>query len=173
MALHQTGVAPGRAFAELGIDSERSAAKLIRRCASGVRRRVWWIAIYGAASLGATYFEPSHHLAQMAGHAAAHEEKAMEVVGHDGAFKQLHLGMEARYLPPAVGDGLAERREGDTFAGKASENRATALHFEGDHVDAAFVVVVAKAPTLHGMDDGAFHTTAIIGNDSGFSKEAA
>ena len=76
-------------------------------------------------------------------------------------------------MPPAVGDGLAERREGDTFAGKASENRATAFHFEGDHVDATLIVVVAEAPTLHGMDDGAFHTTGIIGNDSGFSKEAA
>ena len=106
-----------------------------------------------------------------------HEARVVEC-GGAGAADVGRKAVEGEALgagepPPARGDGLAERRAHDLPAGKAAGNRAVPLDFKCDHVDAALVVVVAEAPALHGMDDGVFHTVGIIGNDSGFSKEAA
>lgn len=134
---------------------------------------VWWRAIHGAISLGTAHFKSPHHLAQMTGHAAAHEEKAMEMVGHDGGFEQLYFGMNMRDLPPAVGDDFAERREGDPFADKTAEDWPTALGFKGNHVNATLVVIVAEAPTLHGRLHSVFHTAGIISDSGNILKEAA
>ena len=107
--------------------------------------------------LGAADLEAPDDLAEMAGHALANEEQPVEVVGHDGAFDERDLEMEARDLPPAVGDGPAQLAQFDALADQLAENRSTTFDFKRNHVDAALVVVVAEAAALHRMDFG-FHT---------------
>ena len=138
---------------------------------------VWWSAIHGAIHgairLCAAHLEAAHHLAQMTGHAAAHEKQPVKVIWHYGAFQKLHFGVEERDLPPAFGDGFAKRRGGDPFANELAEQRATPRHFERDHVDAALEVVVAEASALHGMTIRDFHLPNIIPNCQIAGKEAA
>ena len=128
---------------------------------------------HGAICLGAAHLEAAHHFAKMAGHAAAHEKQPMEMIGHYGEFKQLHLGVEGRYLPPALDNGFAERRWLYALPHKAAKQRATALYFKRNHVDAALEVIVAEASALHGMLYRAFHSAGIIPNRSQANKEAA
>lgn len=134
---------------------------------------VWWSAIHGAIRLCTAHLEAAHHLAKMTGHAAAHEEQPVKVIRHHGAFQQLHFGVEEWNLPPAFGDGFAERRGGDLFANKLAEQRATPRHFERNHVDAALEVVVAEASAFHGMTSRDFHLPNIIPNCQIAGKEAA
>ena len=104
--------------------------------------------------LGTADLKAPDDLAEMAGHALANEEEPVEVIGHDGAFDERDLGVEARDLPPAVGDGPAQLAQLDALADQFAENRPTALDFERNHVDATLVVVVAEAAALHRMGFG-------------------
>ena len=109
--------------------------------------------------LGTADLEAPDDLAEVAGHTLANEEKPVEVVGHDSAFDERDLGVEAWDLPPAVGDGPAQLAQLDALADQFAENRPAALDFERNHVDAALVVVVAEAAALHRMGFGfGFHT---------------
>lgn len=144
--------------------------------------KIWGGAMYGASTglgpigLGTADLEAPDDLAEVAGHALANEEKPVEVVGHDGAFDEQDLGVEARDLPPAVGDGPAQLAQLDALADQFAENRPTALDFERNHVDAALVVVVAEAAALHRMGFGfGFHTHGEESLQQGFMrvKEAA
>ncbi len=89
------------------------------------RKQVGCSAIYGAIRLGAAHLEAAHHLAQMAGHATAHEKQPMKMIGHHGALKQLNLWVEGWNLPPAPGDGFAKGRMLDALAYKATKQLAT------------------------------------------------
>lgn len=144
--------------------------------------KIWGGAMYGASTglgpigLGTADLEAPDDLAEVAGHALANEEKPVEVVGHDGAFDEQDLGVEARDLPPAVGDGPAQLAQLDALADQFAENRPAALDFERNHVDAALVVVVAEAAALHRMGFGfGFHTHGEKSLQQGFMrvKEAA
>lgn len=149
------------------------APSLWSDCARDVRQQVRCRAIYGAISLGTPGLEASHHHTQVVRHGAAHEQQPVKMVWHHGAFQQLHVGVEARNLPPAVGHGFAERREGDLFANELSQQRPASLHFKSDHVDSSAGIVVAEASAFHGMDDGLFHTWGIIGHRNGGCKPDA
>ena len=140
---------------------------------TGPGRLVWCRAIDGSISLGTANLEASNHFAQVAGHSAANEYEPVEVVGHDGEFKELNFGMKAGNLPPAIGDGLAQRRKRDAFTCEMTENRSAPLDFKRNHVYPAIIVVVAEASALHGMDWLAFHMAYIIGNNRNSCKEAA
>ena len=87
----------------------------------------------------------------------------MKMIGHNHKFKQLHFWMEMWNLPPAICDGFAKWSKLYLFTGKSAENRATILHFKGNHIDAAIAVVVAEASSLHGMCCQLFHMSPIAG----------
>ena len=130
----------------------------------------------GPIGLGTADLEAPDDLAEVAGHALANEEKPVEVVGHDGAFDERDLGVKARDLPPAVGDGPAQLAQLDALADKFAENRPTPLDFERNHVNAALVVVVAEAAALHRMGFGfGLHAHSEESLQQGFKrvKEAA
>lgn len=120
--------------------------------------------------LGAADLEAPDDLAEVAGHALANEEKPVEVVGHDGAFDERDLGVEARDMPPAVGDGPAQFAQFDALADQFAENRPAALDFERNHVNAALVVVVVEAAALHRMG---FHFEKSLQQGFKRVKEAA
>ena len=149
------------------------AASQLGNRALKVRQPVRCRAINGAISLGTPRLEAPHHHAQMVRHGAAHKQQPMEMIGHYGAFQQLHIGVEARNLSPAVGYGFAERRKGDSFANEPTQQWAAVFHFKRNHVNAPAGIVVAEASAFHGMDDRLFHTQGIIEHRNGGCKPDA
>lgn len=99
--------------------------------------------------LGTPDLKATNDLAQMATHARSNKEKTVEMVRHDNAGEKLNFGMAAGNLTPTGFDAFSERSLRDGTAFETAQNRATALHFEGDHVDATLIVVVAEATLLH------------------------
>lgn len=99
--------------------------------------------------LGTPDLKATNDLAQMATHARSNKEKTVEMVRHDNAGEKLNFGMAAGNLTPTGFDAFSERSLRDGTAFETAQNRSTALHFEGDHVDATLIVVVAEATLLH------------------------
>lgn len=141
-----------------GEERGRSRRPVGRRTRRVVRCR----AINGAISLGAPDLEAAHHHAQMVRHGAAHKQQPMEMIGHYGTFQWLHVGVKARNLSPAVGDGFAERCGDDSFAYELPQQRTAAFHFKRKHVNASARIVVAETAAFHGVNDWLFHTQGII-----------